>query len=463
MTGIIEFIKDQIANNEFFQGGLLITLIASAGYFLKSIPLRIWGLIKGRILFTVWFDSRDPLFSMYHSWVNRQPFVRKKRSVRIITNHQKDPPEVIMTFGYGTYVVRHGGVWMLIGQAKDDGKMGQKGNGDSFQSMMMLETYSVTCFYWRRQKIMDLLRNVVDSFSIEETGEVPIYHWEWGYWHNESAQTKKSLDKLILKDGLREEITNDVEQFLASSKWYESMQIPYQRGYLLTGPPGTGKTTLAACLASRYNLRLCVLDLAEVTDDGRLRKALTTSPGRSIVLVEDFDAFFEGRKNVNLSSKITFSGLLNAINGVVSNQGRMLILTTNKESTVDPALARVGRIDRRFHLGYADASQASRLFNIYHPSLNGQAEAFGELVNGRELSPADITGHFQNCRSKLPDLMDIEALVIERDAKRDLSLQIAVESREELKAKKKERKKEEDVPEENVNVTEDAVGPSLGD
>lgn len=432
---ILEFLKEQMQTNQFFQGGLLVTLIASAAYFLKSIPIRVFNLIKGVVLFTVWFDSRDPLFSMYHSWVNRQAFVRKKRRVRIITNHQRDPPEIIMTFGYGTYIVRYDGTWMLIGQAKDDGKVGGD-KGSDLSSMFMLETYSVTCLYWRRHKIMKLLAKVVDSFSIEETGEVPIYHWEWGYWQTVQAQPKKDLRKLVLRDGLTEEITQDIERFLASSDWYDNMQVPYQRGYLLTGPPGTGKTTLAACLASKYNLRLCVLDLAEVGEDGKLRKALTTSPGRSIVLVEDFDAFFDGRKNVNPNSKITFSGLLNAINGVVSNQGRILILTTNRESTVDDALARVGRIDKRFHLGYADRSQGRRLFELYHPGQNGLATEFGELVSGRDLSPADITGHFQNCRDGA-SVLDIDALVAERDAKRDLSKEIAEESRLELEAKEK--------------------------
>lgn len=432
MMGIIDFIKEQLDSNQFLQGGVLLTLLASVLYFLRTLPGRIWGLIKSWLLFTVWFDSRDPIFRMFHSWVNRQPFVRKKRDVRIITNHRKDPPEIIMTFGYGNYIIRYAGVWMMIHQAQDKEK---SLDGGASSSMMMLETYSITCLYWSRSVVTGLLRTVTDSFSIQETGEVPVYQWQWGHWFSDSAQPKKDIHKLILRRGLAEEITGDMDEFLSSSEWYESMQIPYQRGYLLTGPAGTGKTTLASCLASRYNLRLCILDMTDMGDDGELRRALTSSPGRSIVLIEDFDSFFKGRKNLRAASKVTFSGLLNAINGIVNNQGRILILTTNQESTVDPALARMGRIDRRFHLDFTDSDQASRLFSMYYPSENGSAVRFGDVAADRELSPADLAGHFQACRAGHRDLMDVDALVKDRDDRRNLSRKIVEEAEEELAAK----------------------------
>ncbi len=428
---IVEFVKEQLDNNQFLQGGLLLTILVSLLYTLKAIPGRLWDLLKSRILFSVWFDSRDPIFNMFHNWVNRQSFVREKRNVRIITNHQKDPPEIIMTFGYGTYIIRHNNVWLLIKQVQDEKKQSDK------NSMMMLETYSITCLFWSRNVVMELLDTVADSFSMQETNEIPIYQWRWGGWSSNSTQQKKNINKLILRHGLIEEIQEDIEQFLESSKWYEDMQIPYQRGYLLTGPAGTGKTTLAACLASQYNLRLCILDMTDITDDGELRRAITSTPGRSIIIIEDFDSFFKGRKNLRESSKVTFSGLLNAINGVVNNEGRILVLTTNQEESVDPALARMGRIDRRFHLDYADANQAERLFGMYHPSLNGQAEEFGNQIQGKKISPADIAGHFQQCRREACDLMNVNALITERDAKRDLSIKIAKEAEAELKKKEK--------------------------
>lgn len=439
--GIVDFVREQLSENQFLQGGVLLGALGSVVYFLRTVPGRIWAKIKSRILFSVAFDSRDPVFTLFHSWVNRQSFVREKRNVRIITDQRKDPPEIIMTFGYGTYLVRHEGVWLIISQDKE-----KAGDGDS-NSSMLLETYSITCMFWRRNVVMDLLSSIVTTV----TDEVTVYQWKWGCsWISDTAQPKKSLEKLILRDGLVEEITGDMERFIASRDWYESLQIPYQRGYLMTGPAGTGKTTLAACLASEFRLRLCVLDMTDILDDGELRRALTSTPGCSIVLIEDFDSFFEGRKNKRESSKVTFSGLLNAINGIVSSQGRILILTTNREGELDPALARMGRIDKRFHLGYADSDQASRLFTMYHPSANGGAKQFGDAVAGKDLSPADLAGHFQACRNDQRNLMDIDDLIQDRDGRRDLSKQLASEAEAELAAKSKEAEAETPVTEKSV-------------
>lgn len=440
----VDFVREQLSGNQFLQGGVILGMMGSVVYFLRTVPGRIWAKIKSRILFSASFDSRDPIFMLFHSWVNRQSFVREKRHVRIITDHRKDPPEIIMTFGYNTYYVRHEGVWLIITQDKE-----KAGDGDG-SSSMLLETYSITCMFWRRSVVMALLKSIVTTV----TDEVPVYQWKWMCsWISDNSQPKKSLDKLILRDGLIEEIMSDVAKFIASREWYESLQIPYQRGYLMTGPAGTGKTTLAACLASEFRLRLCILDMTDMHDDAELRKALTTTPGGSIVLIEDFDSFFDGRKNKNEKSKVTFSGLLNAINGIVSSQGRILILTTNKEEEIDPALARMGRIDKRFHLGYADTDQASRLFTMYHPSANGSAKRFGDSAGGRNLSPADIAGHFQACRNDQRDLMDIDDLIQDRDGRRDLSKQLAGEAEAELAAKSKEAKSKD------VKMTADEATP----
>ena len=84
---------------------------------------------------------------------------------------------------------------------------------------------------------------------------------------------------------------------------------------------------------------------------------LNSSEPNSIILLEDIDGIFKGRESVQETrenrSQVTFSGLLNALDGVRSQEGRILIMTTNHRENLDPALMRPGRADRQFYLGNA--------------------------------------------------------------------------------------------------------------
>src|SRR3546814_18115208 len=78
--------------------------------------------------------------------------------------------------------------------------------------------------------------------------------------------------------------------------WYRRRGLPHRRGYLLSGPPGTGKSTLVRAVAGALDLDLCLIDLSAANlDDQRPLGLLAVAPNPGLLLIEDVDAAFSGR------------------------------------------------------------------------------------------------------------------------------------------------------------------------
>jgi len=98
---------------------------------------------------------------------------------------------------------------------------------------------------------------------------------------------------------------------------------------LLYGSPGTGKTSFIHALAGELGLNIYVVNLSSknLTDD-TLSELVSDTPSRCLLLIEDVDAAFVQRASKDAAQGITFSGLLNSVDGVSAQEGRMLCMTT---------------------------------------------------------------------------------------------------------------------------------------
>ncbi|KAJ6462245.1 P-loop containing nucleoside triphosphate hydrolase protein [Mycena vitilis] len=201
-------------------------------------------------------------------------------------------------------------------------------------------------------------------------------------WTNVKHKIRRPLSSIILQDGVVEGLVRDAKEFLATEDWYVEAGIPHRRGYLLHGPPGTGKTSTIYALAGELNLEIYSLSLASnFVDDSFLQRAASSIPHHALFLIEDIDCAFANRdedKDCGRDSgkremwepphaSVTLSGLLNVIDGVGSEEGKLFFATTNYIARLDPALLRPGRIDRKVGYELSTTQQAHALFLRFFP------------------------------------------------------------------------------------------------
>lgn len=191
---------------------------------------------------------------------------------------------------------------------------------------------------------------------------------------------------------------------LCSNPYILLVGIPYRRGYLLYGPPGTGKSSFIFALAGYLNYSICVLNLSDpsLTDD-RLLHLVNTAPRDSLVLLEDIDCSVNPPKEDHPErweglTRVTYSGLLNTLDGVVGSDARILMMTTNHIELLDETLTRPGRVDLKILIDNASDSQLRRAFMAFFPELEPE---YGDRFVGharrtypKPLSMARVQSHF---------------------------------------------------------------------
>ena len=261
------------------------------------------------------------------------------------------------------------------------------------------ETLTLRTFGRSRSVLHGLLLEAKEAALRRAQDKTIIYTSSGIDWRQFGLPRKKRpLQSVVLDAGVGERLLADFTEFLSSQPWYIERGVPYRRGYLLYGPPGSGKSSFIQALAGHMQYNICVLNLNErsLTDD-KLAYLLATTPPRSLLLLEDVDAAFAQREGGKLAP-LTFSGLLNALDGVASTEERVVFLTTNHIERLDPALIRPGRVDVQQYIGESSEWQRREMWRRFYGGRQEGWQQLGEQfvaeMAGVELSVAELQGFF---------------------------------------------------------------------
>jgi chaperone BCS1 len=378
-----EFLKHLLSGqNQFASGGLLLMVVGSVGVYLRALPQRLCRWFVSQTTMTITVKDDDAAFVWVKEWFLEQRFMRRIRMVDLDTTLRG--AELALIPSPGEHWFMHAGrpFWVAFYRSKET-----KGWGQRRSESLAFRTVGRDRGFLKRfvGEIIACHHRKVETASY-------LFVYDNG-WDCVLAYGPRLIDSVILKPGEKEHLLQDLEKFKASRGRYNRLGVPYHRGYLLYGPPETGKTSLVSAIAAKCGMSIYAINLTEF-NDRTLKTAMNNVPEDSVILFEDIDCMKAGSRRRDSGEwreaaatkgdagrnegtgglGVTHSGLLNVLDGLHAPENVVFVMTTNKVEALDPALLRPGRIDYKLYMGVAAESQRVELYRRFFPDAS-QEEA----------------------------------------------------------------------------------------
>ena len=404
---LFELLRSQL-ENEFFTGGAILTLLIGALAYLRNIPSLIWSVIKRQCFLVVDITDEEPVFEWLKIFLDQHPSLKRSRllTVSVVQKGSSNtpPPNVVSTEAAssteittddetsfifspapGRHLIFHNyrPILVSVSREKSEGGYGKR----------YLESMTLTMPGRNQSVVRSLMESVKRVAVTGISGPPPVFISVYGSWRRIIGYIHRPIDSVFLRDGQMESIIDDVLRFLNGRELYAKWGVPYHRGYLLHGIPGTGKTSTVSSLVGFFGLPLYVVNLAGFgMNDERLMNLLFDIPARSVVLLEDLDATMPNRKGQGTpGDSVSLFGLLNCLDGIITKNGLIVFMTTNYKDRLDSAILRPGRSDVDVEFSHADEVQIGKMYDHY---TNGDArvsrEKFVRRFSHKEFTMAEV-------------------------------------------------------------------------
>jgi chaperone BCS1 len=403
-----------LLKNAFVSGGLLLMAAGAAIAWFRNLPAAVWGWLLRRCTISVDVVTPDPAFRWLSVWLDAQPYAKRARALSATAKREGEATTgVLLTPAPGNHVFRYRWRPVWLSRHRDKESVGG-GNQDVLAAFLGMpkETIELRVFGRSQAAVRAILEEARVAASKLDEEAPAVWSGDGGYWQSRGTIRRRPIESVVLPAGVAERLVDDLRTFRSRRKWYEDRAVPWHRGYLFHGLPGTGKTSLVAALAHEFRLSIYVLNVAACGSDAVLGELTARVGENAILLLEDVDAALQNRSAPTAkrgrrpaarppgqpddggrrSGGVTLTGLLNAIDGLATADGQVTILTTNHLPHLDPALVRPGRADVWVEFGLADADQAARLFARFYGAAPG-AEAFGAAMAALGVTGAEIQQH----------------------------------------------------------------------
>lgn len=362
---MIRKIINILLNNETLLIALASGLLAVLFRLLKDTFTSIWNWIEEKIYFKVTITQESKLFDAMNEWyVRSNPGKIKNIFARFNVNH---------VYGRANYRIHitpldslqlssWEGATMLIKKRtlywKEDGEI------------VYDHEYTITSF--AEEGVRDFLNYLEDTWNQKQNEGLHIvlrgeYH---GDSNSFSKVIYKSFDDLFF-DG-KKKLIKHLDLYLESEALYRKKKITYKTSILLGGSPGNGKTCAGFAIADYTRRPIYHVNPRSFATDESFQNYIMNIERGSVILMEDVDSFFGNRENGTESKTfLSFSSILNTLDGLFSPHDVIFVMTTNKPEELDEALVRKGRLDLKIKFENPTGIEINNYLSWY----------FGEEVN----------------------------------------------------------------------------------
>ncbi|KAF9465557.1 P-loop containing nucleoside triphosphate hydrolase protein [Collybia nuda] len=515
-------------NTGAIQDTLKLVVIGGTVETARRASVSAWNGFVDSFFLTAHFSQEDYPYDWLMHWLAKQPAWGRSREFEITTrsvgrngmtqtttgdleeDEQEEEDEDALMQGRGkrkvafmpsldtTHTIYYRGHWLRITRTK---RYPDYGHGAALKISVVARNNDI---------LKKLVLEAKREYEKDAEHRVHIFMADttYGCWRWNGARQKRPMSSIVLQPGVKDMLLADCKDFLCSEEWYAERGIPFRRGYLLHGVPGSGKTSLIHSLAGELGLDIYVVSLSSKgMSDNTLTTLMGHVPTRCILLLEDLDAAFTRSVSRDSSSTgaptststtatasttaettdgstLSLSGLLNSLDGVAAAEGRLLFATTNHIERLDPALSRPGRMDVWVNFTHATKWQAEGIFKCFFPykpstavttqaaakdtsqknlpgvkrksthaipllsedEITELAKRFGAAIPEDELSVASLQGYLLKNKTRPRECVDEvdEWIIQERETREKLKKEKAEREAKEKKEAEEKEKKEKE-------------------
>jgi SpoVK/Ycf46/Vps4 family AAA+-type ATPase len=318
---------------------------------------------------TINIPYKSSLANFVKGYASSFPTIHNFKCDSIFNSNEEETLE--LEIDYGIHTINHNNNEIIINYEEVGNPVGTYFTAEKLEKLQVSIEYSDNDKDTKRDAIEQFLKDAKNHFNKKDDNEIICKILKSGYWSTLSKLPKRNMDTIYLEKNEKEKIINDIETFKESKEIYNELGIPWKRNYLLEGPPGTGKSSLIFALASKFNMNIHIINLGPKVDDSTFMSAVSSLPRNTILLLEDIDALFVERKaNDSNKSMVSFSGILNVLDGMGRKNGLVTFMTTNYINRLDSAMIRPSRVDVIMKFKEATKDQIESMFYKFFPNRN---------------------------------------------------------------------------------------------